>query len=97
MQHDTLNITFIEESALQTHPDIETYDYIIISGGDGSIRRVIQTLQDIPHSATFILNPIGSFNVVAKLHKVPKIEKCTGCLGKWGNTSNPKTPLLYTQ
>ena len=75
LQHNTLNITSIEASALQAHPDIEAYNYIIISGGDGSIRRVVKTLQHIPHSATFILNPTGSFNVVAKLHKVPKIEK----------------------
>lgn len=74
IQHDTLNITSIEASALQAHPEIETYQYIIISGGDGTIRRVIKALQGIQHSAIFILNPIGSFNVVAKLHKVPKIK-----------------------
>jgi len=75
LQYKTLDITSIEISVLATHPKIESYDYIIISGGDGSIRRVVKTLQDIPNSAKFILNPIGSFNVVAKLHKVPKIEK----------------------
>ena len=74
LQHDTLHITSIETSALDTHPDIETYNYIIISGGDGSIRRVIKALQSIQHSATFILNPTGSFNVVAKLHKVPNVK-----------------------
>jgi len=74
IQHDTLNITSIEASALQAHPEIETYHYIIVSGGDGTIRRVIKALQGIQHSAIFILNPIGSFNVVAKLHKVPKIK-----------------------
>lgn len=80
LQHDTLHITSIEMSALTTHPDIESYDYIIISGGDGTIRRVIKVLQNIPHSATFILNPIGSFNVVAKLHKVPKIKNVLNAL-----------------
>lgn len=74
LQHKTLDITSIEVSALETHPKVENYDYIIISGGDGSIRRVVKTLQGIPHAFKFILNPIGSFNVVAKLHKVPKIE-----------------------
>ena len=34
-----------------------------------------KALQDVEHSASFILNPIGSFNVIAKLHKVPKMEK----------------------
>lgn len=80
LQHDTLDITSIEISALQTHPDIASYRYIIISGGDGSIRRVIKILHNIAHSATFILNPIGSFNVVAKLHKVPKIKNILNAL-----------------
>ncbi len=74
LQYNTLDITSIEASELATHPDIDRYDYIIISGGDGSIRRMIKTLQNTPHSAIFILNPVGSFNVVAKLNKVPKIE-----------------------
>ena len=74
LQHHTLDIISIEISELASHPDIDSYDYIIISGGDGSIRRVIKTLQNIPHSAIFILNPVGSFNVVAKLNKVPKIQ-----------------------
>lgn len=95
LKHDTLNITFIEASALQTHPDIETYDYIIISGGDGSIRRVIKTLQNIPHSATFILNPTGSFNVVAKLHKVPKVEQILNALVN-GETPSSQKHAYYT-
>ena len=74
LQHKTLHITSIKLSALAKHPEIEGYDYIIISGGDGSIRRVVKALKGIPHSFKFILNPIGSFNVIAKLHKVPKIE-----------------------
>ena len=74
LQYDTLHITSIETATLETHTDIETYDYIIISGGDGTIRRVIKVLQNIAHSARFILNPIGSFNIVAKLHKVPEIK-----------------------
>jgi hypothetical protein len=80
LQHNTLHITSIELSALATHPDIESYDYIIISGGDGTVRRVVKALENIPHSATFILNPTGSFNVVAKLHKVPKIKNVLNAL-----------------
>jgi len=82
LQHAKLNITSIEASALSTHPNIEAYNYIIISGGDGTIRRVIKVLQNIQHSATFILNPTGSFNVVAKLHKVPKIKNVLDALAK---------------
>ena len=79
-QHDGLDITSIEPSELRTDHDIGSYDYIIISGGDGTIRRVIKTLKNVDHTATFILNPIGSFNVVAKLHKVPRLEKVLDAL-----------------
>ncbi|MCW8821402.1 MAG: diacylglycerol kinase family protein [Sulfurovum sp.] len=88
IQHNDLNITSIEASALSIHPNIEAYDYIIISGGDGTIRRVIKALHNIRHSATFILNPTGSFNVVAKLHKVPKIGQVLKSL------ENGETPAI---
>lgn len=74
LQHDRLDIVSIEESSLPTLPDIEAFPYIIISGGDGTIRRVIKQLHKMEHSARFILNPTGSFNVVAKLHQVPKLQ-----------------------
>ncbi|MBT8348847.1 MAG: hypothetical protein HKP62_05330, partial [Sulfurovum sp.] len=90
LQHESLHITSIEMSALSTHPGIETYNYIIISGGDGSIRRVIKILQSMPHSAAFILNPIGSFNVVAKLHKVPKIKNVLNALAKGESLKSQK-------
>jgi len=88
VQHDKLNITSIEISALPTHPNITTYNYIIISGGDGTIRRVIKSLQHIAHHATFILNPVGSFNVIAKTHHVPKLNKVLESLT---NDKYPKT------
>ncbi len=74
LQHDKHDIISIEESFLSTLPDIEAFSYIIISGGDGTIRRVIKQLHKMSYSARFILNPVGSFNVVAKLHKVPKLQ-----------------------
>jgi hypothetical protein len=74
LQHHKLDIVTIEESSLHTLPDIEAFAYIIISGGDGTIRRVIKQFHNMTYPARFILNPIGSFNVVAKLHKVPKIQ-----------------------
>lgn len=86
--HETLHITFIEESMLSWHTRFEYYDYIIIHGGDGTIRRVMTILKDISHHAKFIINPIGSFNVVAKLHRVPKLEKVLNGLSQ-GDT--PKT------
>jgi len=72
--HKTLNITSIDEAMLSSHEAINAYDYIIIHGGDGTIRRVITTLDKKNHHAKFILNPTGSFNVIAKLHRVPTLE-----------------------
>jgi len=90
LQYQGLNITSTQESNLSTCQNIETYDYIIISGGDGTIRRVVKALQNIQHSATFILNPTGSFNVIAKLHKVPKIKQVLKALASGQTPPNQK-------
>jgi hypothetical protein len=92
IQHDTINITTISESELSSHPDIGRYDYIIINGGDGTIRRVFKYLHMLDDLPPFILNPTGSFNVVAKLHKVPTIEKVLVQLEK-----NSKLPTQSQQ
>ena len=88
LQHDTLAITSIEVSALPEHHDIEQYDYIIINGGDGTIRRVLKQLHTLSNIPTFILNPTGSFNVVAKIHRAPKIDTVLDMLA---NAERPKT------
>ena len=74
LKHETLDITFIETSSLPEHHDIEQYDHIVINGGDGTIRRVLKQLHTLNKTPVFILNPTGSFNVVAKIHRAPKIE-----------------------
>ena len=88
IEHSKLHITSIDLSALATHTNIGAYSYIIISGGDGTIRRVIHALKDLEHHAAFILNPIGSFNVVAKMHRTPKLETVLEALE---NGEAPKT------
>ena len=90
LHHDGLDITSIEISSLPEHHDIERYTYIIINGGDGTIRRVLNQLHDLDHNPIFILNPTGSFNVVAKLHRVPKIETV---LDSIANSKTPKTQM----
>ena len=95
LQHDKLDIVSIEESSLHTLSDIEAFHYIIISGGDGTIRRVIKQLHKMAYSACFILNPIGSFNVVAKLHKVPKIENVLHALAN-GKTLKSQKHHYFT-
>lgn len=95
LQHETLNITFIEASALQTHPDIEAYDYIIISGGDGTIRRIIKQLYTLDTLPKIILNPIGSFNVIAKMHRVPKVKAVLEKLAQ-NEVINTQIQQIYT-
>ncbi|MEA3491205.1 MAG: diacylglycerol kinase family protein [Campylobacterota bacterium] len=73
--HSGLEIVSIEASSLLEHHDIESYDYVIINGGDGTIRRVLRQLHSLRSPPCFILNPTGSFNVVAKIHRVPPIDK----------------------
>jgi diacylglycerol kinase family enzyme len=80
LDYDGLDIISIEPSSLPEHHDIEHYSYIIINGGDGTIRRVLKQLHDLEHMPIFILNPTGSFNVVAKIHRAPKIEKVLAAL-----------------
>jgi len=72
--HDLLDIKNITPSQIKDQQDIESYEYIIINGGDGMIRRVIKQLHHLDRSPSFILNPIGSFNVVAKMHRVKPID-----------------------
>ncbi|MEA2047526.1 MAG: diacylglycerol kinase family protein [Campylobacterota bacterium] len=75
LHYEGLDITSIESSALSKFHDIDLYNYIIIHGGDGTIRRVLNLIKDFETIPTFILNPTGSFNVIAKIHRVPKITK----------------------
>ncbi len=83
--YNALDILNVAESDLSQVEDIETYNYIIISGGDGTIRRVMNVLSVYKDLPTFILNPTGSFNVIAKLHSVPKLQTVLDRLVQGGN------------
>jgi len=74
LQHPHLKIDNISTASLPQQHDIEAYDYVIINGGDGTIRRVLTQLHGLGKQPVFILNPTGSFNVVAKIHRVPIID-----------------------
>jgi len=91
IEYNTLSISNIQESTLSTQPNMEEFDYIIISGGDGTIRRVVKLLHTLKYNASIILNPTGSFNVIAKLHRVPSLESVLQALAEG------KTPLTQTQ
>ncbi len=94
LHHDGLDITSIETSSLPEHDDLELYTYIIVNGGDGTIRRVLKQLHDLDHIPIFILNPTGSFNVVAKIHRAPKIGKVLDTLAN-GETLKTQKHHLF--
>jgi len=73
LNHQILNIEYATFDNLQERIKSGTYDYIIIHGGDGTIRRVLKQLHTLQNRPKLILNPTGSFNVVAKLHNVPDL------------------------
>jgi len=94
VSHEHLSITSIEVSSLREHHDIESYDYVIINGGDGTIRRVLNQLHGLNNVPTFILNPTGSFNVVARIHRAPKIGSVLDRLAK-GETPRTQKHHLF--
>ena len=85
IKHNKLSIENITFSKLATLSNIEDYSYIIINGGDGTIRRVIKILHNINSNIPIILNPTGSFNVIAKLHHTQSLKTILE------NISNGKT------
>lgn len=80
IQFNGLNILSIDYHEVIHVKEISSYDYIIINGGDGAIRRTIATLKETTPLPPFIINPTGSFNVIAIRHSVPKVEKVLNSL-----------------
>ncbi len=75
INHKDLDIISIAASDLPDQHNIEAYSYIILNGGDGTIRRVLRQLHNLRSPPRFIINPTGSFNVVAKIHRVAPVNK----------------------
>jgi len=92
--YDALDIINISLHELPIHKELAKYDYIIISGGDGSIRRVLKQIVTLKKLPKIILNPTGSFNVIAKLHRVPKVENVLLTLAE-KKTPNTTAQKLY--
>ena len=69
IQHPILKIDNIDKT-----DNIKDYDYIIISGGDGAIRRTIKSLKKHKQIPKIIINPIGSFNIIAKAHRPRNLQ-----------------------
>lgn len=88
--HTVINIT---EAQLSKQPNVNDFDYLLISGGDGTLRRVIQTLGDTSHIPPIILNPTGSFNVIAKLHKIPPYTQLLDALSQYESLQTATQPV----
>lgn len=96
IEDNRFEIQNIDFAALSKLNALENYDYILISGGDGLIRRTIKTLYQ--HHITLvplILNASGSFNVIAKLHRVPDYSKILDALASKQKLKKQKQPF-YT-
>ncbi len=94
MTHPSITFTTISEGELATCcSDLSAFDYLLISGGDGTIRRVLTQLQHHESLPPLILDPTGSFNVVAKLHRVPKVQRVLERLSH--QTTPPTQPHHY--
>ncbi len=53
---------------------LDDVDYLIISGGDGLLRRIIQyVIFSGQRKPAIIIDAKGSFNVIAKKHFIPKL------------------------
>ncbi len=83
IEHGNLQIEYLPSSHIDTIEEISKYSYIIINGGDGAIRRALRTFylkfgsEAIP---PFIINPTGSFNVLAKWYRLPKVKNILDAL-----------------
>ncbi len=61
------DVTSVSESQFYDLP-LNNIDYIIISGGDGLVRRIIEyIIFSGQHKPKIIIDAQGSFNVIAKL------------------------------
>lgn len=56
------------EHELKGLENIESFDYIIVNGGDGTLRRTMEKLykKNLEKKPIFIINPAGTFNVFYK-------------------------------
>ncbi len=66
----------VKEKEFDTVP-LDGVDYVIISGGDGLLRRIIQKIlsKNMAKPPVIIIDAKGSFNVIAKRYMIPKIKK----------------------
>ncbi len=88
------DVTSVSESQFYDLP-LNNIDYIIISGGDGLVRRIIEyIIFSGQHKPKIIIDAQGSFNVIAKKHFLPKISKIIDKI-EAGEILKTKTQAVY--
>jgi hypothetical protein len=74
---DRFDIIDVSILQIETLDSIDEYNYLIITGGDGAIRRTLKCINEkfgLLNTPFVILNPTGSFNVVSKYYKVESFK-----------------------
>ncbi len=94
ISHYKLDIKNIKASDLTKECDISLYEYVIVNGGDGMIRRVLRELYTLTKLPKIIINPIGSFNVIAKMHRIQPIDTILDKISNNKELSIEKHPLF---
>ena len=65
-----LEVVSIKESELSS-VDIESFEYLLVSGGDGAIRRVVEFMaKNSIKMPKLIVDPEGTFNMIYKLYRI---------------------------
>eukprot|EP01022_Parablepharisma_sp_SALTPOND_P024208 TRINITY_DN53277_c0_g3_i1.p1 TRINITY_DN53277_c0_g3~~TRINITY_DN53277_c0_g3_i1.p1 ORF type:complete len:789 (+),score=28.01 TRINITY_DN53277_c0_g3_i1:656-3022(+) len=65
-----LEVVSIKESELES-VDIESFEYLLVSGGDGAIRRVVEFMaKKSINMPKLIVDPEGTFNMIYKLYRI---------------------------
>ncbi|MFP4332504.1 MAG: diacylglycerol kinase family protein [Campylobacterales bacterium] len=73
-EKEGLDIVSIEEGELSC-VDIESFEYILVSGGDGAIRRVVEYMaKNNIKMPKLIVDPEGTFNMIYKLYRIKTPE-----------------------
>ncbi len=72
-----ISVVNIEETEISKELDIPSFDFIIISGGDGAVRRSIERLHalKIEEIPKVVINPAGTFNVLFHTINSKKLSK----------------------
>lgn len=87
---DRFDITDINILQIETLDSIDGFNYLLITGGDGAIRRTLKSINErfgLLNTPSLILNPTGSFNVVSKYYR---IESFGTIIEKIANSQEPK-------